>query len=53
VTDPGSYHLDGNYTAFGRVIQGMDVVDRINQVPIDDGEWPMKNIYIEKAEVLE
>ncbi len=53
VTDPGSYHLDGNYTAFGRVIQGMDVVDRINQVPIDDGEWPMKNIYIEKAEVLQ
>jgi len=53
VTDPGSYHLDGNYTAFGRVVQGMDVVDRINQVPIDDGEWPMKNIYIEKAEVLE
>jgi len=53
VTDPGSYHLDGNYTAFGRVIEGMDVVDRINQVPVDDGEWPMKNIYIEKAEVLE
>jgi cyclophilin family peptidyl-prolyl cis-trans isomerase len=53
VTDPGSYHLDGNYTAFGKVIEGMDVVDRINQVPVDDGDWPMKNIYIEKAEVLE
>jgi cyclophilin family peptidyl-prolyl cis-trans isomerase len=53
VTDPGSYHLDGDYTAFGRVIEGMDVVDRINRVPIDDGEWPMQNVYIEKAEVLE
>lgn len=53
VTNPGSYHLDGNYTAFGKVIEGMDVVDRINQVPVDDGDWPMKNIYIEKAEVLE
>ena len=53
VTDPGSYHLDGDYTAFGRVIEGMDVVDRINQVPVDDGDWPMKNIYIQKAEVLE
>lgn len=53
VADPGSYHLDGDYTAFGRVIDGMDVVDRINQVPVDDGDWPMKNIYIEKAEVLE
>lgn len=53
VTDPGSYHLDGAYTAFGKVIEGMEVVDRINQVPVDDGEWPMKNIFIEKAEVLD
>ena len=53
VTDPGSYHLDGDYTAFGKVIQGMDVVDAINQVPVDDGDWPMKNIYILKAEVIE
>ena len=53
VTRPGSYHLDGGYTPFGKVIEGMDVVDAINQVEIDDGEWPMKNIYILKAEVLE
>lgn len=53
VTKPGSYHLDGEYTAFGRVIEGMDVVDAINQVETDDGEWPMKNVYIQKAEVLE
>lgn len=53
VTKPGSYHLDGEYTAFGKVIQGMDVVDAINQVETDDGEWPMKNVYIRKAEVLD
>ncbi|MET1260429.1 peptidylprolyl isomerase [Flagellimonas sp. DF-77] len=52
VTQPGSYHLDGDYTPFGRVIDGMDVVDRINQVPVDQGEWPMQNVYILKAEVL-
>ncbi len=52
VTQPGSYHLDGDYTPFGRVIEGMDVVDKINKVPIDQGEWPMKNVYILKAEVL-
>ncbi|WP_340066721.1 peptidylprolyl isomerase [Ascidiimonas aurantiaca] len=52
VKDPGSYHLDGNYTAFGRVIQGMDVVDTINALPTDDGEWPLQNVYI-KAEVTE
>ena len=53
VTDPGSYHLDGDYTAFGKVIQGMEVVDEINQVEVDDGDWPMRNIYILKAEVIE
>ncbi|MBC2840176.1 peptidylprolyl isomerase [Robiginitalea sp. SC105] len=52
VTDPGSYHLDGEYTPFGRVVEGMEVVDAINQVETDDGDWPMKNIYILKAEVL-
>ncbi len=52
VTQPGSYHLDGSYTPFGRVIEGMDVVDKINQVDIDQGEWPMRNVYIVKAEVL-
>ncbi len=52
VTDPGSYHLDGEYTPFGRVIEGMDVVDAINQVPVDSGDWPKQNVYILKAEVV-
>ncbi len=52
VTKPGSYHLDGSYTPFGRVIEGMDVVDKINHVAIDQGEWPMRNVYITKAEAL-
>jgi cyclophilin family peptidyl-prolyl cis-trans isomerase len=52
VTDPGSYHLDGSYTPFGRVIEGMDVVDAINKVPVGDGDWPWKSVYILKAEVL-
>lgn len=53
VTDPGAYHLDGEYTPFGRVIEGMDVVDSINNVPVDKGDWPSQNIYILKAEVLQ
>ncbi|MEP2237866.1 MAG: peptidylprolyl isomerase [Maribacter sp.] len=52
VTNPGSYHLDDEYTPFGRVIDGMDVVDKINNVPVEKGDWPLQNIYIEKAEVL-
>ncbi len=53
VTKPGSYHLDGNYTPFGRVIQGMDIVDLINEQPVDDGDWPSQNIIIEKAEIVD
>lgn len=53
VTKPGSYHLDGDYTPFGKVVSGMDVVDLINQQPVDDGDWPMRNIYIEKVEVVQ
>lgn len=52
VTNPGSYHLDGSYTPFGLVIEGMDVVDAINNVPVGDGDWPLKNVYILTVEVL-
>ncbi|MFC4094673.1 peptidylprolyl isomerase [Euzebyella saccharophila] len=52
VTDPGSYHLDGDFTPFGRVISGMDVVDEINHVEVGDGDWPHQNVYIEKAEIV-
>ncbi len=53
VTKPGSYHLDGDFTPFGKVIQGMDVVDKINKVPVGKGDWPSQNVYIEKAEIIE
>lgn len=53
VTDPGSYHLDGEFTPFGRVIEGMDVVDKINSQPIGKGDWPVQNTYIKDAVVVE
>lgn len=35
-------HLDGAYAAFGMVIDGLDVVDKIAAVRTDWGDRPMK-----------
>lgn len=48
----GSHFLDGDYTIFGHVIRGMDVVDKIAAVDTDDGDWPSKNIYIRNVEII-
>lgn len=37
-----SPHLDGAYAAFGKVLEGMDVVDRIAQVRVDYNDRPLK-----------
>jgi cyclophilin family peptidyl-prolyl cis-trans isomerase len=40
----GAYHLDKNYTAFGKVINGMNVVDLISNLETDRREWPLDNV---------
>ena len=42
--EDGAYHLDGNYTVFGKVINGMNVVDIIANLETDNREWPMDNV---------
>lgn len=48
----GAHFLDGDYTIFGKVTSGMDVVDKIAAVESDDADWPLRNIYIRKVEIV-
>ena len=45
----GTPHLDGEYTVFGEVIEGLDVVDRIQQVKTDSNDRPVSDIRIIRA----
>lgn len=49
----GSHFLNGDYTVFGKVTKGMDVIDKIAAVETDEGDWPDKNIYIRNVEIIE
>jgi len=43
-------HLDTNYSVFGRVIEGMAVVDAIGDVPTDTAERPLQDVTLIRAE---
>jgi len=40
----GTPHLDGSYTVFGQVVDGIDVIDKITSYPRNDRDRPEKNI---------
>lgn len=40
----GAPHLDGDYTVFGKIIKGLEVVDQIAMAPRDAGDRPTEDI---------
>lgn len=43
--------LDGKHTAFGRVVEGLDVLDRIEGLPTDARDRPTTPVTIERVEL--
>ena len=51
-TQGGTPHLDGQYTVFGEVLQGLDVVDKIQQSATDKRHRPYTDVRILRATVV-
>jgi cyclophilin family peptidyl-prolyl cis-trans isomerase len=43
--------LDGKHTVFGKVVEGLDVLDRLNEVPTSGSDKPQTPVYISSIEL--
>lgn len=48
----GVPHLDGQYTVFGEVTQGLDIVERIQLIPTDKNDRPITDVRILKVKII-
>lgn len=48
----GTPHLDGAYTVFGEVVEGLDVIDKIANAETAQGDRPVKDIVL-KVKILD
>lgn len=49
--DTGALNLDGQYTIFGQVVEGQNVVDKIATVETGAGDKPVLNVIIENVTI--
>jgi len=51
IVQKDAHSLDNQYTIFGKVLEGMDVVDTISLVPKDHNDRPVDNVVMESVTV--
>lgn len=49
----GTPHLDGEYTVFGEVVEGIEIVDKIQNVKTDRSDRPEEDVIIKKVTVID
>lgn len=49
----GTPHLDGQYTVFGEVVSGLELVERISKVETGANDRPKKDIYVIKMKLID
>ncbi len=53
VTAEATPWLDGKHTNFGEVVEGMDVVDKIEGVEKNENDHPLSDVIVENVELVE
>src|SRR3989344_5744527 len=51
VTADATPWLDGKHTVFGRVVQGMEVIDKIESVATNKNDHPLEDVVVEKISI--
>ena len=51
IVQEDSTYLDGQYAAFGKVIEGMDGVDQIAAVQVNSSDKPVEDVVMKKVTV--
>ena len=53
ICDADDDFLDGDYAAFGKVISGMDVIDKVASVRTDYNDAPLSKVVIESMTAVD